>query len=171
MTDSFSSGHDPNAPPNMADATDVAILAFDDPGDWDAGQAAFVAWAREHAVSGLVPPSAPIEGMGRLIGSMHKLAVVADGADFVYRIYGERIKHAANLDLQPETVAGLVEPARAAFLAHYRDLMRRPRLFVGAARYDGLIRGNPCWRRAVAPAGDGVVEGFFVLTYPADDPP
>ncbi len=166
MTDSFYGAYDPNAPPHMADATGVQIREVDDPDRWDPGQRAFADWVRGVWVSGLVPPSAPIEALGHYVGSVHKLAIVDGGADFVYRIYGERIKHAANLDLQSKSVGGLIEPARSAFLAHYRDLMERPRLFVGSVRYGGLIRSNPYWLRAAAPLGGAAHDGFVVLTYP-----
>lgn len=170
MADDYLYRFDPNEPPHMADSTDVAIEPIENPADWPPPIATFIDWAGEQLTDGLVPMSAPIDGLSRHLGHIHKLAVVDDGADFEYRIYGEKIMGEANVNLQSRTVSLLIEPARSAFLGHYRELMAAPRLFVGRVRYGGLIRRHPIWLRAVAPAGtDGTVEGFFVMTYPEDD--
>ena len=164
---SFTGRYDPNEPPHMVDSSDAFILEIHDRNEWDAPQRHFAEWVETHIRSGLMPYTAPIEDMAPYLGSMHKLAVVDGGADFAYRIYGEKIKDAANLDLQSKTVSGLIEPARSAFLDHYRDLLENPRLFVGTVRYAGLIRAHPVWHRCAVPAGSDTVEGFFVLTYPS----
>lgn len=161
---------DQTEPPHWAQADGAVIEEFSTPEQWSDEQRRFVDWVSANLHNGLLPAGIPIDALSQQIGNLHKLEIVDAATDFVYRIYGERISRAANVNLQSRRVSELPEPTRSAFLAHYRELSRTPRIFVGALRYSGDIPRYPYWHRAVAPIGTDDICGFLVMTYPADQP-
>ena len=172
MTRTYLDPYDSSRKPHSAEAEGGTIVETPDRESWSPGQALLADWFDAHAVDGLVPPSTPVDLLGPVIGLVHKLVVDRARDDFRYLIYGRSIARKANMGNDGQWVSDLIEPTRSVFLAHYRDLVARPRLFVGRLRYDGIDIPNREWVRAAAPMGtaeDGVTH-FIVFTETADDP-
>lgn len=161
---------DPNSPPHSAGSLGGRIDEISDPGRWCTEQHALAAWHHRHAVDGLLPPDTPIDGLVRYLGHVHKVEVGRDGTDFRYRIYGSLIAGEANMRMQGRWVSELTEPTRTVILAHYQNLLREPRLFVGVLRYYGGTVHYPDWYRADSPVGtaEAGMTGVIVLTLPAE---
>lgn len=172
MAISYLDPYDAGSPPHVHGAKGGSIEPTLDEAQWSTGQRLLAAWHRQHAIDDLVPPHAPIDALGPLLGSVHKLAVESDGLDFRYLIYGHHISRRANMGMQGKRVSELVEPARTIFLEHYRDLVVHPRLFVGDLIYDGSNIRHRVWARAVSPIGtkNTGVTGFIVFTMAKDVP-
>lgn len=172
MSNTYLDPYDRSRKPHSAEAHDGSIVEMPDRESWSCGQALLAEWYESHAVDGLVPPATPVDRLGPLIGLVHKLVVDRDRDDFRYLIYGRTIAKKANMGGDGQWVSDLIEPTRSVFLAHYRELVARPRLFVGRLRYEGIDIPNREWVRAVAPMGtaeEGVTH-FIVFTETADDP-
>lgn len=172
MSNTYLDTYDRTRQPHSAEADDGSILEMPDPRTWSPGQTLLAAWYELHAEDGLVPPSTPIDLLAPLIGMVHKLVVDPARNDFRYLIFGRSIAKKANMGGDGLWVSELIEPTRSVFLAHYRNLVAAPRLFVGRLHYDGINIPHREWVRAVAPLGtpqDGVTH-FIVFTETAHDP-
>lgn len=157
-------------PSHYDGATGAEVLEWGDNDELTDRQRSFRDWAARHWHDGLLAADAPIAELSEHLGHLHKIEITADGDDFVYRIYGERVSNAANLQMAKKRVSELGEPVRSAMLAHYRDLASNPRLFFGSLVYSGAVKRFSRWIRAIAPFGrDGKANGFIVLTYPDPD--
>ena len=170
MSNTYLDPYDRSRKPHSAEADAGSIIEMPDRETWTPGQTLLASWYEAHAVDGLVPPSTPVDSLGPLLGLVHKLVVDRDRDDFRYLIYGRTIAKKSNMGGDGLWVSELIEPTRSVFLAHYRELVARPRLFVGRLRYEGIDIPNPEWVRATAPMGtaqDGVTH-FIVFTAPDD---
>ena len=172
MSNTYLDPYDRSRKPHAAGAEDGSIVEMPDRATWSPGQTLLADWYDAHAVDGLVPPSTPVDLLGPLIGLVHKLVYDPERDDFRYLIFGRTIAKKSNMGGDGQWVSDLIEPTRSVFLAHYRDLVAHPRLFVGRLRYEGIDIPHREWVRAVAPMGtaaDGVTH-FIVFTETAHEP-
>lgn len=162
---------DPECPSHAAGSPGGRIVEYAPDRRPSLQQLEFKEWFGASAVDGLVPPGTPIDRLARYLGHIHKLEVGRGGSDFYYRIYGNLVAAEANMRMQGRWVSELQEPTAGIFIAHYRQLCSKPRLFVGELRYaGGKAMRYPVWLRADAPIGtvDSGVTGFIVLTLPRE---
>jgi|GEM_PF-6303317 len=173
MSNTYLDPYDTDAPPHVAGAEGGIITENDDRDTWSPGQRQLASWFEAGAVAGLAPPDMPIDPLAPLLGFIHKLAVDREQDDFRYLIYGRAIAKHANMGMEGRFVSELVEPARSLFLTHYRDLVARPRLFVGQVVYRGTDVRYSTWPRGVAPLGTSQtgVTHFIVFTEAAGTEP
>lgn len=171
MSNTYLDPYDTEKAPHSALAEAGAIAEIGDRSGWTYGQDLLARWFEAHAAEGMVPPDTPIDQLGPIIGSVHKLICDRDEGDFRYLIFGRSIAKKANMGRDGMRVSDLIEPTRTVFLGHYGELIARPRLFVGRLTYVGLDVPNNEWVRAVAPLGTpqtGVTH-FIVFTDTVQD--
>ncbi|MEQ8584855.1 MAG: hypothetical protein RLO01_05350 [Thalassobaculaceae bacterium] len=157
--------------PHSARAEEGRIVETPEPSSWTFGQRLLADWFTAHALDGMVPSDAPIDALGPVIGSVHKLVREPETDDFRYLIYGRTIARKANMGRDGMRVSELIEPTGSVMLEHYRTLAARPLLFVGRLTYVGLDIQNSEWVRAVTPLGrpETGVSHFIVFTDTVQD--
>ena len=166
MSSTYLDGYDAQAPNHFAGADGGRISELEDSSLWSPGQRQLADWYETGHEGGLVSPETPIDPLTVHFGYIHKLEVDRERDDFRYLIYGRSVAKHANMGMEGRWVSEMVEPARTLFLDHYRDLVARPRLFVGRLVYSGAGVRNRGWQRAVAPLGTAErgVTHFIVYT-------
>lgn len=172
MTSHYVNSTRPWSPTIFAGSSDVTISEYTAQAPLIPEQRVFADWHLAHGLpGGPVPAGTPLDGLASLIGFVHKLEPVPGPGprDWRYRIYGNRVAEAANIDLQDKLVSTDAGDKETAFLDHYADVSDNPRLFLGEVTIQGAGIAIPKWYRAVTPMADraGRVTALIALCFPA----